>query len=70
MEMVNDVFVLILTYHIFLFTDFVPDLEHQFNLGYSYGIFLALLVTVNLSKMFAEIGSDSIRKCKYKRKRT
>jgi len=35
MEMINNVFILLCSYYLFLFTEFVPSPEAKFNLGWS-----------------------------------
>ena len=52
MEVFNEICVLIATYHLFLFTDFVPDPELRYNIGWSIiGVTLVNIV-VNMLVMF------------------
>jgi hypothetical protein len=52
MEVFNEVCVLIATYHLFLFTDFVPDPELRYSIGWSIIGVTIVNIIVNMLVMF------------------
>lgn len=48
LELANEVLVLILYYHLITFSNFNTDLEVQFLMGYSFLVFLTLMIAVNV----------------------
>jgi hypothetical protein len=52
MEVFNEVCVLIATYHLFLFTDFVPDPELRYTIGWSIIGVTLINIIVNMLVMF------------------
>ena len=58
MEYFNEVTILICCYHLFLFTDFVDDVEIRYKIGYSMMAFTCLNISVNLFLIgFETLGS-------------
>jgi hypothetical protein len=51
MEVVNEVTILIATYHLFLFTDYVEDPNTQYNIGWSMIGVTALNILINMGVM-------------------
>lgn len=51
MEIINDTFVLVLTYLLFLFTDFTLTVENRDFYGWVFVGVLGVLITVNISFM-------------------
>jgi hypothetical protein len=49
LEYVNEIIVTIILYHLLCFTDFVDSPETQYYIGYSHGILLVLLISLNLA---------------------
>jgi hypothetical protein len=49
LEYVNEIIVSIILYHLLCFTDFIDSPETQYNIGYSHGILLVLLISLNLA---------------------
>ena len=52
MELLNEAFVLIFTYHLYQFTDFMPDLENRNLVGKSLIVITILNVSVNMGTLF------------------
>ena len=61
-ELTNEVFFMILNYHMVAFTLFNPDLQTQFNMGWSYLLFMGLLILVNLTFVATNVISKARRK--------
>jgi hypothetical protein len=57
-EVFNEVVMMILTYHILMFTEFIGEPSTRYEIGKSFLGFLALLITVNMILM----GIESIQK--------
>lgn len=53
LELFNECIVLLCSYHLFLFTDFVDSKETQLSLGYSLIALTGLLIAVNFIVMIA-----------------
>jgi len=51
-ELLNDLFVYIVTLHFLLFMDFVPEQETKYQIGYSCIFFVSLSIIYNLWKVF------------------
>ena len=49
METINEVVAMLIMYHMFMFTDFVPDPTTRFQLGFSCIVFIAVHLLMNLS---------------------
>ena len=47
-EVMQDVFLLVCSYHLLLFTDYVPDVEIQYMAGWSYNIVISIMITFNI----------------------
>jgi hypothetical protein len=66
LDLVNEFFTLIVSYHLCLFTDFMPDVFVREYIGNSLVAFICLSVLINLAKPTIENGQLAIRKCKRK----
>ena len=64
MELVNEVFVLIYTYHLYLYTDFMTDLEVRGIMGKVLVYVSMLNIAVNLGASALETVKSGIWKCK------
>ena len=60
-EIINDLFVLVLSQHLFCFTDYVNSLDLMFNLGCSYAIIVAILIVINLVKILSKMMETFIK---------
>jgi hypothetical protein len=49
LELINEVSILVVVYHLIPFSDFVRDRETQYNIGYSVCAFTALNIVINLA---------------------
>ena len=47
-EIASELITLLLTYHLFLFTDFVPEPEVRYMFGYPFTGFMAVFIIVQL----------------------
>ena len=47
MELVNEAFILLFTYHLYLFTDFMSNLDHRMLFGKILVYFTMLNITLN-----------------------
>ena len=60
LDLNTEMFLAILTYHLLCFTDFIPEkgdgLKVRAQMGYSFIIWVCLLVTINLFFVFEEMG--------------
>jgi hypothetical protein len=63
-EMVNEVIHMFISYHYLLFTDFVPDEEMRFNLGWSSIFFCCLLIVFNIGLLIQDMVKAIFSKCK------
>lgn len=54
LELFNEIVIMVMCYHLMLFTYFVVDDSTQFVMGYSYVFFLALVFVVNIGQMVAK----------------
>lgn len=64
MELINEAFVLMLTYHLYQFTDYNSDLEIRSYVGYSLMALLILNVALNLGLVTVQVASIALRKLK------
>ena len=51
LEFFNEFIILCCSYHYYLFTDFVPDPDARYTMGYSLIVVTIICLTVNLSFM-------------------
>jgi hypothetical protein len=65
-EIVNETFTLFITYFMFLFTDFILDVEYRYKLGYRFVAFVGFIFFVNVALVFI----DMVRSAKIQGKRT
>ena len=54
-EIINEIFTLFITYFMFLFTDFIPDVEYRNKLGYKFIALVSLIFFVNVLLVFVDI---------------
>ena len=70
LEVFNEVCCLILMYHLLCFTDFLPDAEFRYYLGYSYVFFavgnisihLLLIIVDNIVKIIEKLKENKAKK--------
>jgi hypothetical protein len=55
LEIFNELCILAVAYHLLLFTDFVSDLDIQYNAGWSIVLLTALNIVVNMIVIFIEL---------------
>ena len=57
-EMHNEIVIIILCYHMFIFTNFIPnnDIDATFTMGYSFIFFITEILFSNISIMFYKMG--------------
>lgn len=63
----NDVVIIILSYHLFLFTWFVEDLSAQYYIGQSFIMFFLVIIFVNLCFMMNNVYHRCVSKRRKKR---
>jgi hypothetical protein len=51
LELFNEVFIIIIMYHFFIFTDFVPDSMAKYKMGYSCCVLLLVNIVGNLTPL-------------------
>jgi hypothetical protein len=70
-ELLNEIFQLFSNYFMFLFTDFIGDVEFRYQIGYSFIGYVSIVFLINLSiivgDMFTDIRHKSNKK-KYTQK--
>ena len=66
-EIVNETFTLFITYFMFLFTDFILDVEYRYKLGYRFIAFISFIFLVNVSLVFYDMVRSSIIQGKRKK---
>ncbi len=66
MELVNEAFVLVTNYHLFLLTDFLLDLDMRENVGKSLVVTTCLNVAIDLGVVTIISLAIAIRKLKLK----
>ena len=54
-EVVNEVFITLATFHFMLFTDFTKDVSTQFKIGWSLAAFIILHIMFNLGIVFKQM---------------
>ena len=54
-EIINEIFTLFITYFMFLFTDFVPDVEYRYKLGYRFIALVAFIFAINVILVFVDM---------------
>jgi hypothetical protein len=64
MELMNEVFVLLTTYHLYQFTDFMTDLDMRSNIGTSLIVCTILSVVLNLGIVVLTTSALAARKLK------
>ena len=64
MEMLNEVFVLVYTYHLYLFTDFMPNLEVRLTVGTILIYFAMFNIALNLGASMLGSATSAIWRCK------
>ena len=67
-EVMQDSFMLLCAYHLLLFTDYLPDVELQYNLGWSYIFVITIMLSFNVYE-FLGMAFRDCRRCYYQRKR-
>ena len=55
MEIVNEVFVLLTSYYLFMFTEFVPEVETRYTIGFFYTPNLMGVAAINMVLVFIDI---------------
>ena len=66
MEIFNECTIIVLTYGLMMFTDFVPDPETRFAIGWSYMATCLGNILVHLSLLFRASGKQVKNSCKRK----
>lgn len=64
LDLVNEAFILILTYHLYQFTEFMPDLSMRSNVGLSMILITVLGLLISIGNVVVETASLSMRKLK------
>jgi len=64
LDLVNEAFILMLTYHFYQFTDFMPDLSMRTNVGLSMIFITVLSVLISIGNVVVETAALSMRKLK------
>ena len=54
-EIVNETFTLFITYFMFLFTDFIPDVEYRNKLGYKFITLVSFIFIINVLLVSVDI---------------
>ena len=54
-EFFNDISVYLVTYHFMFFSDFIPEQETQFQIGWSCIIFTLLCIAINMVPIIKEL---------------
>jgi hypothetical protein len=54
LELFNEVSTLIISYHLFLFTDYLTDVTLQYQLGYALIVFTCFNVFINILTIFIQ----------------
>lgn len=65
-EMMNEVFVMIALYHLFVFTPFNQDEASKFNGGFSFAVFIIIMISFNVAIMFIGSVRTVVMKLKWK----
>ena len=64
MDMFNEIKLIIIMYHMILFTMFVSDIELRVKIGYSCSFFVVFGLIVNMAKLIVSPIKTTIKKCK------
>jgi hypothetical protein len=64
LDLANEAFILLVTYHLYQFTDFMTDLEMRTNVGLSMILFTVLSVLISIGNVVLSTLSLSLRKLK------
>ena len=64
MELINEIICIVIMYHIFCFTDYIPDPQIKYNLGFSVLFFNTLSLSINLGSILKTTYKTSKRKLK------
>ena len=64
MEVFNEAFILVFTYHFFCFTDFMPHLENRMLVGKSLVVIAIIDIALNLYVGLQEGASNNLHKMK------
>lgn len=54
-ELINEVFVLVLSHHLLCFTELVPSIDVHFHLAISYAMIVGILIIINLGYILCNI---------------
>ena len=57
-ELLNEIFQLFSNYFMFLFTDFIGDVEFRYQIGYSFIGYVSMVFLINLSIIVADMFTD------------
>ena len=68
LETVNDCAIILGTYHLVMFSNYVTNFNVQFYAGYSYYILVALIMIFNLVKIAVEQALEVIHRRKLREK--
>ena len=68
-ETANEVFTLFSNYFMIMFTDFIPDLEYRYSLGFKAIAIILIVVGLNILLVFYDLGSGVILEAKKMRAR-
>ena len=50
-ELINEVLLMFVFYHLFCFTEFMPDIDAAYMMGESFLFFLAILILMNIQNV-------------------
>jgi len=64
LEVLNELFVLVTSYSLFLFTDLISDIEQRYELGNIYILTLFVWIIFIMIVIFVTMGIDVYKKCK------
>jgi hypothetical protein len=64
MDLVNEAFILMTTYHLYQFTEFMTDLDNRSYTGRSLMLLIIVDVLVNIGVVVVETSSLTLRKLK------
>lgn len=64
MDLVNEAFILMTTYHLYQFTEFMTDLDNRSYTGKSLMLLIIVDVLVNIGVVVVETSSLTLRKLK------
>ena len=54
-EQMNEISILFIFYFMFLFTDFIPDVEYRYVLGFRFIAFVGVIFLINVLLVFADM---------------